>query len=299
MGLYMKFNQSLALITSLALSSSCMQKPELKEDPVVPVEAAQVQQSLISAWGNVEPTSMVKDDYIAIDSSIKGYGQAAQVQLQIATQIMNKTAVDNTYVFDFAQRAVIYSTDPVCDFVNTFRRVADVPSVSNVNSVAIKHWHKPLAEQFALNSQIMKSNDETISSQCDDIAKKFYYPMSFEIVQFALGLCSDTQEYRVDCYNLKIKTETRVSPDRLNSKKIATQTIIFDQVAAPIQQTEKNSAEESKVTYEITLSQEAPFLARVLEFCRKGIVSAANGQKTLATICDSVKSFQHPTTPIQ
>lgn len=295
----MKFNQSLILVTSLALSSSCMQKPELKDDPITPVEAVQVQQSLISAWGNIEPTSMVKDDYVAIDSSIKGYGQAAQIQLQIATQIMSKTEVNNTYVFDFAQRAVIYSTDPVCDFVNTFRRVADVPSISNVNSVAIRNWHKPLAEQFAIKNQINKSNDEAALNQCDDIAKKFYYPMSFEIVQFALGLCSDTQDYQVDCYNLKVKTETRVSPDRLNSKKIATQTVIFDQVAAPTQQAEKSTVEQSKVTYEITLSQEAPFLARVLEFCRKGMVSATNGQKTLATICDSVKSFQHPTTPIE
>lgn len=293
----MKITQSIVLMTSLALSSSCMQKPELKDDPATPVEATQVQQSLISAWGNVEPTSMVKDDYVAIDSSIKGYGQAAQIQMQIATQIMSKTQVDNSYIFDFAQRAVIYGTDPTCDFVNTFRRVADVPSVSN--AVAIKNWQKPLAEQFAMKNQIVKSSEETIANQCDDIAKKFYYPMSFEIVQYALGLCSDTQEYQVDCYNLKVKSETRVSPDRLNSKKIATQTIIFDQVVAPVQQSEKSSEEQSKVTYEITLSQEAPFLARVLEFCRKGMVSAANGQKTLATICDSVKSFQHPTTPIE
>lgn len=292
----MKNKQLVVLSACLALSSSCMQKPELKEDPATAVEASVVQQSLISAWGSVEPTSMVKDDFVAIDSTIKGYGQQAQVQMQVATQLKSKTLVNNTYVFDFAQRAVLYSYDPTCDFTYNFRRIVDAPSITN--SVAIQNWQAPIAEQLALRNNSIQSK-ETTTNQCEEVAKKFYYPMSFEIVQYALGLCSDTKEYNVDCYNLKLKNETRVSPDRLNSKKIATQTIIFDQIATANQPTDKSTDAQSKITYEITLSQEAPFLARVLEYCRKGMVTMTNGQKTLATICDSVKSFQHPTTPIE
>jgi hypothetical protein len=106
----------------------------------------------------------------------------------------------------------------------------------------------------------------------------------------------------IKCGNLTSVAEVRDAPPlmakqpncggladcKLNVKKVSFDWTILMKTGQTV--------EKQKVSYSLAMTQDLPFLSRVLDYCSRGLVQIPNSSsKVLVTVCNRVKNFKRDT----
>ncbi|MBO9668175.1 MAG: hypothetical protein J7501_15340, partial [Bdellovibrio sp.] len=106
----------------------------------------------------------------------------------------------------------------------------------------------------------------------------------------------------IKCGNLSSVAEVRDAPPLIAKQtncgglkdcKLNVKKVTFDWTI--ILKTGQN-VEKQKVSYTLAMTQDLPFLSRVLDYCSRGLVQIPNSSsKVLVTVCNRVKNFERDT----
>lgn len=258
MGLNMK--QILTLLCFTFLLSSCVEKPELTEDhgPVVP--ATEVQKALVDAWGDADPLSIQVGDFVYLEKDQSIEDMPARVVGQIGLTVADRTETPQEV---------------------TYKLIRQINEITNGQS-----------KLSTREEQIVVPNT-TIQSDLKAQA------IGVQTLYSLLQACVPDQDWNVTCHNLKIKTEKGAPPSLIKQKancggipqcEMTYKKVSFDLV---LKTQTPSGIKEDKVNYSVVISPEAPYLARLMNFCYRGVitVSPSNAQY-LVQLCDRVLNFE-------
>jgi hypothetical protein len=299
-------------ITCACVTSSCMKPPdyENQDGPKVTVEA--LRNALSEGWGEFNPHEM-----------LKGEANSQEKTIQISTLKPRLTLLKTASVFEIKTpqeepNTLLYSIvleskeDPENDLPKPTSRERPI-SAPKDSAQAAKSFSNlslqgiPLAAQLhrgALRtiqkysdteSPINTLDDETDSQMISaDMLFSLWHmctPPSPRLVQ--LGLIN------IECFNLKV-TKAKEAPPKnpkngnncgnLPQCQLLATTIQFDIVYS----TKDNKTEtttRTKISYTAKMSQDLPFLSKILDLCYLGMASAQN-QKFPVTICYKTTHIQ-------
>lgn len=256
-------NKATIVITSLmalTLSSSCMKKPELEDDhgPVVPV--ASIQQALIEAWGNADPTSIKVNEF--------SYMEKEQAIEDLPAKLVGQEGMT------VAKKET---------------------TASEIKYTVIRQINEIVNGQSKLSTK-----EETITIPNTTIQSVKTMALGVQTMQSLLMACIPEEGWNVTCHNLKVKNEVVPAPELVSKQegcqglpdcKMNLKHVSFDLVV--VGQNEDGSSRQDKVNYQVTVSPDAPYLSRLMTFCYRGVVTVAPaGNQYLVKICDKVKNFQ-------
>lgn len=259
---------SAVVLFSLGLSTSCMEKPELEDSDGTPASAAQVQNALIEAWGGVSPLDIKVGEFSYIEKSVAIAGLPARVIFQDGktVQSMSDSSTERAYVI-LQQIAEIFENNEQ-KLSTSERRI-----------------------------RISKGPSALLPDEVSAMATAL--PVSVELVEQLLFACVKGKGWDVECYNLKTWESREPAPEQVASRegcegltdcKWTLKNISFDIV---LNQVDSNTrvTSRTKARYLVRISQDAPYLSRLVELCTEGLAGSGNTQFP-ANICQTVKNFR-------
>ncbi len=277
------------LLLSVAVASltSCLEEP--KQDVDTPAQAKDVQEKLYQAWGFADPLTMVKDDFMFIETTqTLETNQAPFFVLQEGVTVSQKAESEDKTAWDYK---FLYQT-------RTFRnnqegaqstREYDISiTKSNLQASALKEIGledlKPMAEDFQLIFGVQKLLGLAGACVMTNTFQKSCREAGYD-------RCT------IECLNLKSEKLVQDPPEQiknqpncgdLNNCQIRINKVTFDFVLSA---TKKETTEAQRINYSISMSQDLPFLARITQYCARQIVTV-NKQKILVNTCANLKNFK-------
>lgn len=254
------------LLALFAVITSCVQKPEATEDhgPVVPV--TEIQNALIEAWGNADPLSIKVGDFVYLEKDQSIEDMPARVVGQEGLTVADRTST--------AQEV-------------TYKLIRQINEITNGQSKLSTREEEIVIPNVTLQSELS--------------AKAIGVQTLYSLLQ----ACIPDEDWNVSCHNLKVKTETGAPPSLVKQQancggipncEMTYKRVSFDLV---LKSQTPSGLKEDKVNYSVVVSPEAPYLAKLMSFCYRGVitVSPSNAQY-LVQLCDRVLNFQSgPVTP--
>ncbi|WP_413569433.1 hypothetical protein ACLWBD_02610 [Bdellovibrio sp. HCB117] len=281
------------LLSLLVLSSvvSCIKEP--LEETETPATVAEVQDSLATAWGQADPLTMAKNDFLfqETEQTLENNPQPFYV-LQEAVTIYNKEEKDDEWLYTY-----IYAT-------KAFKGNEEGPQSSRETTRSVAKLDASIA-----NAQRVMSYQPELKTMADDNQMV----LGFERLYGLAYACEKSdaldkyckEDLQVDscditCSNLKVEEEMRPVPDLIKAQPncggfenctIKTKKVSFNWTIA-LKRGE--TVEKQKVNYWVTLSPDMPFFSRMQEYCYRQLYPIQS-QKVLVTTCTKLKNFKRGT----
>ncbi|WP_413576971.1 hypothetical protein ACLVWU_02490 [Bdellovibrio sp. HCB290] len=289
--------QRVVLAAIVASTLSCMKTPDL-EDKSIPATAEEVAGALVTSWGVVEPLQMLKGDFILQETDQQIDTMNPRLVLQEGTTISSITEPPDdptVFKYEFLYQTAVITGDNSSQSTRKQYRTVSKESDLTAKSTALATTKSVLA----------KKSD--ITAKADD----YELTLGFErvlMLAYACVMTDDLQKYckenlkldscEIKCGNLTSVTEVRPAPDlikkqphcggipncELNVKKVTFDWSILMKTGTAV--------EKQKVTYSISVTQDLPFFARVLDYCNRGLVQIPDSSKVLVTVCNRLTNFQ-------
>ncbi|WP_413559846.1 hypothetical protein [Bdellovibrio sp. HCB209] len=304
--------QKLLILAIVAGSLSCMKQPEL-EDEVIPSSVEEVSGALVDAWGTVSPLTMLKGDFLFQETEQQIDTMDARLVLQEGTTISNITETPKQYDYTFLYQTAVISGDNASQSTREDHRTVTKTSSEDPAPVQTASKKEKSSESSALATAkaVLNAKSSDVKVMADD----YQLTLGFERVLMLANACVMTDdllkyckdELKVDsceikCANLKKETEVRVAPKLIQQQpncgglancKLNVKKVTFDW---SIVLKTGDVTEKQKVTYTLAMTQDLPFLPRVLDYCSRGLVQIPNSStKVLVTTCNRLKNFQRTT----
>jgi len=267
----------LFLLAPLSLLGSCLKAPEITQDLGPEVSTEKITSALLSAWGDIDPNTLEKNNFVAIDRTQKILDISGEtVVFQVGFTIIDKKESEDkgSYIYDILQQ-----TNEITQGQSKLSSLLRTVSVPKSNPQIQSTSKLPLSIMSASNLQAL----------------------SIEVFSSFLNACISGQSYTASCHNLIESEELVPPPDKVKDApncgglpdcKIRVKTISFDRKVT-IRNKETSSNQTESIHFQIRLSPDVPFLARVMESCFRGMVQVPNStQRVLVTLCDRVQDFK-------
>lgn len=303
----------LTALTSVALmTTSCLEK-ETEAQMDKPFAASDVASELNKAWDYTDPKSdpvgtMAVRNFVYFDNTQQLETSAPRVYLQEGITLMNRTiatdpenAANNLYRYIFAYQTVAYNGDVATPSTRQQERTASIPK-TNATTAALKGADLDLKLMSLASSapeKGVKAMEEDLYMQLGYekfLALPYYCVSNTELEkacqeQLGADTCSRS------CSNLEAYTEVVDAPALIKAQancgglpncKMTLKRVKFDSTFTVVK---KGATQTQKVIYSIAISPDLPFLARVYEFCQRGLFDY-NSSKILLKNCTVLKDYQ-------
>lgn len=300
MGFNMIMKKPLVLLMLLSVAMvSCIKQPELDETNV-PSSVAEVYGSIADAWGESDPLSMKKGDFIYNETTQQIETQNPSLVLQEGTTVSNvgstvakPNEINFTYIY---QTRVIKSNGDVLTNSREDHRtfITDEPVVETA--------------KVAAKALLPMGGD--VQAMADDLQMSLGFENVYGLAlacQKTEGLdkyCRETLKVdscRVECSNLKTADEIHPAPDLIKTrpncsdlpgcmmrlKKVSFDWAIIMKIG--------DSTETQKINYSVSLSPDLPFFSRMVQYCSRQLYAINASQKVLVTTCNNLKDFKKGT----
>lgn len=280
------------IVMALAIGvSSCMKQKDLDSDLGTPVTPLEVQKAVAEAWGGADPASLLKvDDFVYLESEQRIQSGNPFGYFDEATTVTSKSvSQDKKYVLhDLVRQYRENSTDGTSKQSSVTEHF-DVPNTLASSNEKIQS----LARKDISGADLMQN------SEGDQVKQR---QLSIDVASYMFQICAlePKDGMKIQCYNLKTTKEERPAPQLVKDQpncggqpncKMNVQILAFDVVLSK----EENGAKTSeKIKFQMAITQDAPYFARVLDYCQTGLVYVpAAGQKVLVNVCSYVKNFKY------
>lgn len=298
---YLKYPLLLALTAG---TLSCMKQPELEESDT-PATLESVQSSLVDAWGTVSPLTMLKGDFLYQETEQKIDTMDAKLALQEGITVSNITETSKEYDYTFLYQSAVISGDNASQSTREDHRSVVKDTNGNTNSTLAQDNVSQAALKVA---QLNLHKLSSVKTMADDLQMTLGFERLI-MLAYSCKMTDDLQKYckenlKVDscelkCSNLSATSEVRPAPDLMKAQpncgglpncQMNVKTVSFDWA---ILLKTGNITEKQKVTYTLSMTQDLPFLSRVLDYCSRGLVQIPNSStKVLVTVCNKLKNFK-------
>lgn len=280
------------MILSLLAGTSCLQEPNLKTENGPEVPAQDVQKAILDAWENADFNSIKKDEFIYLEQDQKIASLDPKIVYKESSQILDRTEADaNTWRYRFLIRSQAFengSFKPVTAYENTI----DMPKSPSLTSLSRSKASFPDSVE-ALQKSMAEGRVGLASSGGNN------HYLGILTIQNMLAQCVKSEEWDVTCHNLRVSQTVGAPPAAVVNEpncagipncQIRYRKIAFDLVVN-LKDEDSGSVRTEKVIYEMTISPDVPYLARVMEFCYQGMVPTAT-QRVLVKMCNRIEKFQ-------
>ncbi|MDG0816970.1 hypothetical protein [Bdellovibrio svalbardensis] len=302
------------LILALAAGSlSCMKQPEMDEKST-PASLAEVQNAMVDGWGQTSPLTMKVNDFVYTETDQRLEQQDAKLVLQEGITVSKKeeTAKDVNYTYLY-QVAVVTGDQAQQSTREDHRCVAKTDDGCPETAAAppTPDAAVPAALKNLVNLQ-EKAKVQAAGGVIKPFAEDYQMSLGFEKFLSLAYACQKTtavdtyckQQMKVDscdikCTNLKSVTELIDAPAGIKQQpncggfkdcKINLKRVSFDWSFVTKTGTETHT---QKINYSIALSPDMPFLARMMEYCSRGLLDiGTTGNKVLVTVCNRTKNYK-------
>lgn len=282
-----------------------MKQPELEEESV-PATLEAVQNSLVDAWGSVSPLTMLKGDFVYQETEQKIDTMEPKLALQEGITVSNITETSTEYDYTFLYQSAVITGDNASQSTREDHRsvVKQTAAPEAEPSLATSDLSQASLKMAQLNLHKLSS----VKTMSDDLQMTLGFERLIMLAQ-SCKMTDALQKYcqenlkvdscEIKCSNLSATSEVRPAPDLMKAQpncgglpncQMHVKTVTFDWA---ILLKTGNQTEKQKVTYTLSMTQDLPFLSRVLDYCSRGLVQVPNSTtKVLVTVCNKLKNFQ-------
>ncbi|MGE5085796.1 MAG: hypothetical protein ACM3MG_05800 [Bacillota bacterium] len=299
---YLKYPLLLALTAG---TLSCMKQPDLAENDT-PATLEAVQNSLVDAWGTVSPLTMLKGDFVYQETEQTIDTLDPKLVLQEGITVSNITETSTEYDYTFLYQAAVIKGDNASQSTREdHRSVVKNTTASDPTSALTPN---NLSEAALKVAQLNLHKLSSIKTMADDLQMTLGFERLIMLAQ-SCKMTDQLQKYcqenlkvdscEIKCSNLNATSETRPAPDLMKAQpncgglpncQMNVKNVSFDW---SILLKTGNVTEKQKVTYTLSMTQDLPFLSRVLDYCSRGLVQIPNSStKVLVTVCNKLKNFK-------
>lgn len=310
----------LAVLTGLTLATtSCLEK-ETAEDKDKPFAAADIASELNKAWDYSDPKSdavgtLAVGNFVYFDNTQQIETSAPRVYLQEGITLVRRTVQTDpdkpandliSYIFGYETRE--YKGETPTQSTREQTRYASVPRfVPSIETTALHASSlQPLGDlKFDILDPLAKQDlqataeeeDLTMQLGYEKILALPYYCISSPELEKACKEQLGADTCSRSCSNLETYQEVVDPPALIKARancgglpncKMTVKHIKFDSIFTVVK---KGATQTQKIIYSIAVSPNLPFLARVVEFCQRGLFNY-NSSKILLTNCTSLKDYQ-------
>lgn len=279
----------LVFFLAFVASASCMKKPNLHDDDGESFSSANLEDALSNAWGDSDPLTMAQSEFSYTEKSMQIADFPARVTLQDAKTIILVEEDAEKKAFTIGQQTAEVADGTVSKPFASQRKVsvkkstAAVMDVRNLTRAAI---YAAAVGGDPANSVVPLEATSAL-------------PLGIELVGGLMGACEKADDWDVECFNLRVWTTTEPAPESVAAQpncggvpgcQLHKRNISFDLV---VNSTDPDTQTKirNKVIYTVKVSPDAPFMARVTDFCYQGIGTAQN-MKFPVTVCQTIRNFQ-------
>lgn len=253
------FQKTALLIPMTIALASCMKKEGFENDNGPQATTAEVQSALINAWGNVDPATIAKGEFVYVEKNQSIEGMPAKIVMQDAITVADRTVTPTEI-----QYKLYHQTNEIIDGqskVSTKEEILTIPNTANVVT----------AQQLGV------INFQSLLFACEKADK-------WDVTCHNLK----TFEQKEDPPELVRKQSNCAG---IPGCKITKKYVSFDLVLkTPLA---NGQTIEEKVNYKVGISPDVPYLSRMMDFCFRGLVNVGNPPAPyLVSLCDKVENFR-------
>ncbi len=303
-----KISLSLAALTLV----SCIKAEELNQSETL-VDSASVFQAVGEAWGPVDPDTIKKNDFLYEETIFKVESQSFIAQQEGVTVLDSEDfLVDNdpqkpARKLTFAVQRVTYKNQ---DDTGSASTVQDDRSFLLPTSQETKASTKVASLEKAIRASLFPIEGLKARSEIKPYSEglELGYERMFLLAQSCMKP-DQLKEYcqkelgadscDIQCTNLKIADEVRPAPAAMQTLEncgglpncqMRVKTIAFNWIFIL---KKGNIEERQKVNYNVAISPDLPFFARLVDNCARGLGSVPGStQKFLVTSCTHLGKFK-------
>ena len=311
MGFDMKFQVLLAIII---LSAGCLKKPaEMSIDDGDPADITAIEESLAAGFGNIDPLQMKQSEFVGEAQTQQLYDLPERIVIQTGTIIDKREVFSNRVDYSILQQLVEYDQNQNQKSSVSQRKISILTEAQNmttqsfVDSLMTRYSQHPSIQfcRYLFSGDTSQNSASSLTQQhliAQNVRKNLVEatadrgrPLSLEAFCSIALAC----EYVGQCFNFETYTQYETPPASVaqapNCKGIPNclLKVVTTKFAFVFMDTDSEGKElRNKILYEVRLSPEVPYLARVLSQCRQGIVPIDQSTKIYAKICDKTTSFE-------
>lgn len=247
------------LLSFAVLSTSCMKKEGFENQNGPVVAATAVQSALLNAWGNVDPATIAKGEFVYTEKTQSIEGMPAKLVMQDAITVSNRKVTTQEIEY-----TLIHQTNEIIDGQSKVSTKEETLTIPNTSSAVT-------------TQQLGIINLQSLLYACEKAEK-------WDVTCHNLKVF----EQKEPAPEL-VKKQTNCAG--LPNCQITKKYVSFDLVLkTPMA---NGQTVEEKVNYKVGISPDVPYLSRMMDFCFKGLVNAGSPPAPyLVTICDKVENFK-------
>lgn len=289
------------IVVSLS-TTSCLQPPSETDDNGPAVAASEVQNALLSAWGNADFSSTLQDEYLYIEQDQKISNLEPRVVYKESTQITHREPDPENAEY-LKYKMLVRFTSLENGVFNPITSVEDEFSVLNTEPPLTTPQASASSAKFPESVEALQKSMQsgTVGLLSGESRNHFLGVLT---VQNMLLSCVKAPDWDVSCHNLQVSEGVRSAPTgvagrtdcgglpncMVRYKKVSFELVVNLPAAAD------QPARSEKVIYDLVFSPDVPYLSRLMDFCYQGMVPAGS-QKVLVKICNRVQNFERGTPP--
>lgn len=255
----MIINKTTLIILSILVSASCMKKEGFSDDNGPEVPLAEVQASLLGAWGNVDAATIAKGEFMYTEKDQSIEGMPAKVILQDAITVSDRKITPAEI-----QYTLIHQTNEITDGqskLSTKQETLTIPNTLNTVST----MQLGILNLQSLLFACQKADNWNVSCHNLKVSEK-------------KEPAPDLVKKQANCGGIKDCT--------LNKKYVSFDLVLKTPLA-------NGQTVDEKINYKIGISPDVPYLSRMTDFCFKGLVRVGSPPAPyLVTICDKIQNFK-------
>jgi hypothetical protein len=312
------------LIVFFLICTGCLKKPaELSIDDGVPADIAAIEDALASGFGDIDPLQMKQDEFVAAAQTQQIFDLPLRVAFQVGNSIYKRKTHPDRVDFTILQQLVEYDANQNQKSSVSQRELSVVTGLLQANSISeqslslffqrssqhpsirfCRSLFDPAANSTDILAQARSRN--VIAQKVKTNLNRAYSDRSSPISLESFCSVALACEFVGECFNFET-FESYERPPKYVAESPNCQNIpnclmkvVTTKFAFVFTDTDSEGNElRNKILYEVRLSPDVPYLARLLSQCRQGIVPIDSATKVYAKICDQVTDFEQGTTEPQ
>lgn len=267
----------LLVLTALAASASCMKKPDLTQEDGEPVGSQALAESITRIWG--DPSL----DQVASGSSFHSVAEGDFVYTEKTQEV---SSLPKKVILQDGKTVLPVDEDATFKRLRIAQQNRDFSTEENPPDVSF---------EFGLdyNKVLRKLSFEPSSNGGVPLGIVTMLSMRYACTPPPDG------KWKVECFNLQTWEEEEAAPPLIAAQagcgglpdcRWRKKVMSFVRATEYVDP-DTNTQVRAKIIYTMKTSPDAPFLARLTDFCFRGLATVGN-QKIPVTICESVRNFR-------
>lgn len=272
---------------------SCLETPELSNDDGPQASVEEVQTALVQAWGDADPGSIALKEFRFLEREQRIQDYSPRLVYQEGFSITERKIAPNPgnpQENDIYYKG-IHQTNEISDGESKFSSREENFAVACVPGLTCPlPSNETLTASSVIRPQAVVFGVEVILGLMQSCVKDASF----------VKACQEAKADACDlrCHNLNVAEEIRPAPPLVAQQancaglphcEIRVRKVSFDLV---VEIKVADSTERQKITYNIGVSPDVPYLSRLMDYCYRGLVKIpSSSQRVLVEICDKVKNF--------